>query len=164
MGRTEKSNDRKRGYQEMANEDLHLTMQPPRVLFKSSNLNSSSIPKMDVPALVPKKREVSSLGLQSMELFVPSRVEQKNTQEEHMMRDTYTPMSIQLQTTPADEGSRTGLKGSNVGNLLNSRSGNQAIENTDSAFLTKPKSRSQGFDLESSSTFVSRLVSHLFEY
>ena len=147
----------------MANEDLHLTMHPPRVLFKSSCSTSSSMPKMDVPALVPKNWDAPSLGSQTMALFGPSRVEQKNSQDEHMMRDSYIPMCIPLQTTPADEGSRTGLKGSSVGNLINSRSSNSAIENTGSAFVAKPKSRSQGIDMESSSTFLARLVSHLFQ-
>lgn len=116
MSRLERLDDRKRGHHEVAVDDLHLTMQPPRTV------------KMDVPTFMSQKWDSSQPASLSTGMFGPSRTGQKNLHADKIVANSFRESAItpQLHISPADEGSRTGLKGSSVGNLLNRGSGNVA--------------------------------------
>ncbi|MCO5567230.1 hypothetical protein L7F22_020919 [Adiantum nelumboides] len=140
--RMERSDENKKGHEEAAIDDLSLTMQPPRLL--SSNLHPSTTTQFDFPKVVSKHRDCNVPSLPG--IFAPGWASQKgvfteNTAMNSLRENAAAPL---LTIPPADEGSRTGLKGSSVGSLLN-----RAMAGGPVLSLGRSKSSSRGAGSES---------------
>ncbi|KAI5067996.1 hypothetical protein GOP47_0016341 [Adiantum capillus-veneris] len=139
--RVERSDENKKGHEEAAMDDLSLTMQPPRLL--SSNLHPSMTTQFDFPKVVSKHRDCNTPSLSGV--FGLGRASQKGLFTDHtamnsLRESTAAPL---LTIPPADEGSRTGLKGSSVGSLLNRAMAGPVLS------LGQSKSSSRGAGSES---------------
>lgn len=142
--RVETLDEMMRGHAEATMDDLNLTMQPPRILSKPSNLHPS---KLDVPAVISKTRDCTNPA--SLGMLGPGWTSQKGPHADNLTANNFKDSAAAplLQIPPADEGSRTGLKGSSVGSLLN-----RALAGGPGLSLGHSKSSSRGAGSES--TFV----------
>eukprot|EP00250_Pteridium_aquilinum_P011862 c20354_g1_i3 orf=742-1887(+) len=141
--RMEKVDEKKKGHDEALVDELNLTMHPPRLMSRSSNVHPSLTTTADIPTKAWDCNVPASLGM-----FGPGRASQKGLHADNVMansfRDINAAASSLLHIPPADEGSRTGLKGSSVGSLLN-----RAMTGGPRLSLGHSKSSSRGAGSES---------------
>lgn len=115
-----------RGVRQHDADDLHLAMQPPRPASSCPTLLQPSVSKTDV--MVPKRWESTSI-------YGPSRLGKSGGFDEKIS----CPATADNVTVPsfsrpaADEGSRTGLQGSGIANLVNNGAWASVCENTGAA-------------------------------
>lgn len=140
--RVERSDENKKGHEEAAMDDLSLTMQPPRLL--PSNLQPSVLTQSEFSKVNSKHWDCNMPPL--LGTYGPGRASRKGLFADHIgmstMKDS-TAASL-MHIPPADEGSRTGLKGSSVGSLLN-----RAMSGGPVLSLGQSKSSSRGAGSES---------------
>lgn len=120
--------NRKSRHQDVAMDDLHLAMQPPRLSSKCPNPHPSSAAQEDFHTAVSKKWEsLRPVSLKTV-MFGPTRTGHAALQTDKTSANSLRESNLAPQRSlpPADEGSRTGLKGSGVASILNSASGNTA--------------------------------------
>ncbi|KAH7442519.1 hypothetical protein KP509_03G092300 [Ceratopteris richardii] len=112
--RVEQADDSKKRHEESTLDELNLTMQPPRVV--SSNLYPSAMTHLDFLKVASKHWDSSIIPHSAM--FGSGRVGQRglNTEATNSLKDNIAGPLLNI--SPADEGSRTGLKGSSIGSLL----------------------------------------------
>lgn len=115
--RVERSDENKKGHEEAAMDDLSLTMQPPRLL--PSNLQPSVLTQTEFPKVSSKHWDCNIPPL--LGTLGPGRASQKGLFADHIGMSTMKDSAAAslMNVPPADEGSRTGLRGSSVGSLLN---------------------------------------------
>lgn len=140
MSRFESKDDR-RGRQH--DDDVLLGMQPPR---PTATCQNSTTPSMGVnpDLLASKKWERPVFVNTGPGVYSPSRLThlgsyQKNTSANMSRENTVVPAVVPQ--IPADEGSRTGLKGSSLANLMNNSPSATASRNTSGQSLSAGSSK-----------------------
>eukprot|EP00249_Psilotum_nudum_P007282 c20447_g1_i1 orf=389-1378(+) len=122
VSRLEWKDERKGKHQATEVDDLHLPMQPPRPSCKGSMKLHSSIFKTDLAVPNPKKWYFSRQASLNMGRHGLTRGTCVDAHTEKVSGSSKENASLMPQMCPADEGSRTGLKGSSVVSLLNNGS------------------------------------------
>eukprot|EP01018_Ginkgo_biloba_P004114 Gb_32508 [translate_table: standard] len=146
------SKDDKRARQH--DDDLHLAMQPPRPNSTGQTLVQPSM--CTKPDLMASKKWEHPVSLNTgTAVYGPSRLSQLGAYTERTSTNAFrenTAMPPILSRPAADEGSRTGLKGSGIANLITSGPSTTAGRNTSGPGLsvTKSKFSSQSGGPESS--------------
>lgn len=124
VSRIEKLDDRKIGYVEAGREFLHSPMQPPRVSSNPQSPHPSFAVKPGLNMMMSNKWDNSKHLSLTSGMFGPAQMGLLNLQGDKITLSNTRDSSVIMQRPPADEGSRTGLKGSSGGILLNSTPAN----------------------------------------
>lgn len=154
--RVERQDTRKSRHQEIGVDDLNVVaMQPPRSLSKPLNPFPLSVAKADFPSVVLKKWDSLRPVPVNKGMFGPARTGYAGLESEKIAVNSSRecPVTPLIPLPPADEGSRTGLKGSGASNLINTGSGNPAI-GLPSSNLLPGRSKLWSQNTGSESTFV----------
>lgn len=139
--RLDRQDERRSRSQDVGVDDLHLAMQPPRMSSKFPHPHPSAGVKADLPNVGSKKWDsLRSVSLNTG-IYGTARTGHMGPMLDKMAASNSrenTVMPVVL--PPADEGSRTGLKGSGVANLIDDSSGNPGLG---TACLSIPSGRSK---------------------
>eukprot|EP00249_Psilotum_nudum_P018796 c26965_g1_i1 orf=720-1568(-) len=113
-------------------EDLHFAMQPPRPSSKGPTVLQSSTFMTDLSLSNPRKWDCSRQSSLNMGLLGPAQGHYNGANSERRSGNGWreTALTPQMCLPPADEGSRTGLKGSGVASLLNNGSATASLRGT----------------------------------
>eukprot|EP00250_Pteridium_aquilinum_P005688 c15742_g1_i1 orf=261-1487(+) len=119
VSRYEKPDDRKSGHVETT-DFTHLPMQPPRMSSNLQSLHPSFVIKPGLNMVMSNKWDNSKQVPLNNGMFGPTQVGHLNLHSEKLALRNFRESNVLVPRHPADEGSRTGLKGSSAGILLNS--------------------------------------------
>lgn len=125
VSRFERQDDRKNRHTEACRDDILSPMQPPRLSSNCQNPHSSFVVKSGLSTVMSNKWDSSRHVSLNTGMYGPTRAGHLDLQSDKITLNNIRENAVVLPPrSPADEGSRTGLKGSSVGNLLNSSPAN----------------------------------------